>query len=54
MVTVDRMDDGVTRPRDIVRVWSRDTKSGSNVEWIEDVYIERAHISAVTDIKIIE
>ena len=54
MVTVDRMDDGVTRPRDIVRVWSRDTKSGSNVEWIEDVYIERAHISAVTDINIIE
>jgi NET1-associated nuclear protein 1 (U3 small nucleolar RNA-associated protein 17) len=54
MVTVDRMDDGVTRPRDIVRVWSRDTKSGSNVEWIEDVYIERAHISAVTDIKIID
>jgi len=48
MVTVDRNDDGFTRPRDTIRIWNFEGQS-----WIQTAYIDRSHVGIISHIQLI-
>ena len=56
MITVDSNDDMMTKPRDTIRIWRRkpEDKTQDTAHWKQDTYIERSHVSLISDIKIIE
>ena len=48
LVTVDRIDDGITRPRDTIRIWKFDTS-----RWIQETYIARSHVGIISHMLLI-
>ena len=45
MVTVDRIDDGFTRPRDTIRIWKFEGT------WRQESYIDRSHVGIITHVR---
>ena len=52
LLTVDKNDDTRTNPRDTIRIWRR--KLEEPEIWKQEMYIDRAHISLISDVRIIE
>ena len=48
MITLDRLADSL-KSRDTIRIWKR-----VEAQWKQELVIDRAHVGAVTDLKIFE
>ena len=48
MITLDRLADSL-KSRDTIRIWRR-----VEAQWKQELVIDRAHVGAVTDLKIFE
>ena len=47
MVTVERKDDGFTRPRDTIRIWKYEAE-----RWNQKAYIDRSHVGIISHVQL--
>jgi len=47
MVTVERKDDGFTRPRDTIRIWKYEAE-----RWHQRAYIDRSHVGIISHVQL--
>jgi hypothetical protein len=48
MITVDRIDDKFTQPRDTIRIWKYEGD-----KWMQETYITRSHVGTITNVMLI-